>query len=122
MLMACVVSCSEESNDAAPKLVLKTALEALNEGNYDLYLQYADYGENVDSSQVEMLRDLLRQHQDWQSKSMGSLASINIVDVKMKNDSACTVFYQYVYDDSTKTQSLQKMVCKCGTWKLVLRN
>lgn len=119
--MACAVSCSEETNDAAPKLALKTALEALNDGNYDLYLQYSDYGSDEDSVQVELLKELLRQHQDWQAKNLGKLASIKVIDVKMKNDSVCTAYYQYVYEDSTRTLSSQKMVSNGGVWKLVLK-
>lgn len=120
--MACVVSCSEEDNDAAPKLALKTALDALNEGNYDLYLQYSDYGSDEDSLHVELLKELLRQHQDWQTKNLGKLATIKVTDVKMKNDSVCVAYYQYVFEDSTKTQSSQKMVRSGNLWKLVLKD
>lgn len=121
----CFMSCHEEKvvdPTDAPKETLLSALEALNAGDYDSYLKNVDMGEDMDTFHVFFMKQVLKQHHEWIVQEKDSISSVQIVDVKMKNDSLATVYYQYVFGDSTTEVSSQKMMRIDGAWKLRLRN
>lgn len=106
----------------APKEALQGALDALHEEDYDAYLQYVDWGMEMDSVQQSYMKMLLRQHQDWKRTERTAIVSIDVIDGKMNADSICTVYYQYTFADSTHEVVSQKMVRRGKDWKIRLRN
>ena len=120
LLSLCLMSCEEKERE--PEDVLKNALVALNEENYDAYLQRVDFGADMDSALVIYMKQALRQHLGWRRSERAAVVSIDVQDVKMQGDSVCTVYYQYTFADGTNEVSSQKMVRYGEDWKLRLRN
>lgn len=120
LFVLCLVSCEEQKHE--PEDTLKSALVALNEGNYDAYLQRVDFGAEMDSAQVRYMRAVLRHHLGWRRSECPAVVSIDVQDVIKQSDSVCTVYYQYTFADNTKEIGAQKMVRHGETWKLRLRN
>ena len=120
LFVLCLVSCEEQKHE--PEDTLKSALVALNEGNYDAYLQRVDFGADMDSAQMASMKDVLRQHLGWRRSERAAVVSIDIVDAKMQGDSISTVYYQYTFANNTTEVGSQKMVRYGEEWKLRLRN
>ena len=124
--MLCFIACEEEkvvNNPAdASKDAFLASLEALNKGDYDTYLKSVDMGQDMDTFQILVLKKALQQHHEWIVQVKDSISSVEVVDVKMKNDSTATIYCQYTFGDSTSEVSAQKMNRVCGVWKLRLRN
>ena len=118
------IACHDEMKDPSDeaKKTLKTALDALSNGDVDTYLSLADFGTDMDSVQEASMRKVLRFHVDKMRKMHADVASIDIIDAAMKGDTVCTVYYQYTYSDSVKEVASQKMLMSNGAWKLRLRN
>lgn len=106
----------------ASKAVLEEALEALQAGNYDVYLEHADFGVSLDSLQKASMKSVLRQHQEWKRAERAEVFAVEVIDVHLLNDSVCTAHYQYVFADSTKEVVSQKMVRRGEDWKIRVRN
>lgn len=123
-LMICLASCHDKITlpEDAPKEALKTALDALNSDDYNTYISCVDGGEMMDSIQSKIFIQILRQHQDWLTHEKGTVASVEMIDGKMRGDTVCTVYYQYTYSDSTKEVMSQKMIRREGVWKIRLRS
>lgn len=115
-----LVSCEEKERE--PEETLKVALEALNEENYDAYIQRVDFGSDMDSAQVSYMKAALRQHLGWRRSERAAVVSIDMLDVIKQGDSICTVYYQYTFADKTKEVGAQKMVRHGEKWKIRLRN
>ncbi|MBQ6965959.1 MAG: hypothetical protein IJP82_09790 [Bacteroidaceae bacterium] len=120
--LSCLVSCQEKTFEEAAKETLKGALEALNRDDYDAYLQYVDFGTEMDSAQEVFMRNVLKQHLGWQRAERAAVVSIDMIDAQMQSDSVYTVYYQYTFADSTKEVASQKMVRHGEKWKIRLRN
>lgn len=112
----------EESPKDKAKNTLKEALSTLQSGNVDGYMQYVDFGCEMDSVQLAVMQCLLKQHLDRQAQQKGTIVSIEAVDAQMLGDSVCTVFYQLAFADSTVEVVSQKMVRVGENWKIRLRN
>lgn len=117
------VSCgdSEPPIPAEHKAFLD-AYKALNEHDYDTYLEYVDMEDNEDSTYADLLKMVLNQHQEYQEKKKGSVTDIEIVDSKKESETACTVFYRLSFSGNASEVSSQKMVCVDGDWKIKVRN
>lgn len=122
LLVLCFVSCHELTPEEAAQQTLKEALEALNRDDHEAYLQCVDFGVEMDSTQTSYMKDLWRQHLGWRRAERAAVESIDMVDIKMQDDSICTVYYQYSYADGTKEVGAQKMVRHGEEWKIRLRN
>lgn len=124
LLVVCLTACHEKIvvPEDAPKEALLNALEALNRGDYDTYIDCVDYGTDMDSVQKSIMRDALRQHVGWRTARKSHVASVDIVDVEMNGDTVCTVFYRYTFADGTNEVAVQKMVLNDGVWKIRARN
>lgn len=120
--LLCMVSCHEPTPEEAAQMALKEALEALEKGEHDVYLQHVDFGKEMDSVQTAYMRNVLRQHVGWRRSERAVVLSIDMVDVKMQEDSVCTVYYQYSFADGTREVGVQKMVRHGNEWKVRLRN
>lgn len=108
--------------EEASKAVLEEALEALQAGDYDVYLEHVDFGVSLDSLQMASMKSVLLQHQEWKRAERAEVLAVEVIDVHLLNDSVCTAHYQYVFADSTKEVVSQKMV-RCGEdWKIRVRN
>lgn len=124
LLLFFVTAChlGPKSPEDAAKTVLEEALEALQAGDYDAYLENADFGVSLDSLQIVSVKNVLRQHQEWKRAERAEVLAVEVIDVHLLNDSVCTAHYQYVFADSTKEVVSQKMV-RCGEdWKIRVRN
>lgn len=119
-MLLCLASCEDKTRE--PAGALEIALEALNRGDYDTYLQWVDMGSEMDAAQKSMMRHALKQHLEWRRAERAAVASIDMIDTQMQGDTICTVYYQYTFADSTKEVASQKMVKHGETWKLRLRN
>ena len=106
----------------APKEALRNALEALNKGDYDTYINNVDYGVEMDSVKKSALRDAVRQHVGWRTARKASVVAIDMVDAEMDGDSVCMVFYRYTFADGTDEVAVQKMVRRGEEWKIRARN
>lgn len=113
--------------DAAPPMpaeqqVFLDAYHALDLHDYDAYLDFVDMEDNQDTAYVDLLKMVLNQHQEYQTKTKGSVTDVEIVDTKYEADSTCTIFYRLSFSNNASEVSSQKMVCKNGIWKVKLRN
>ncbi len=117
-----LVACHEPTSEEVAKATLKAALTALDEGNYDAYLQHVDLGMELDSARKSFMDSLLRQHVGWRRSERAAVVAIDMVDATMQGDSICTVYCQYTFADSTKEVLSQKMVKQGEAWKIRLRN
>lgn len=122
MLALCLVACHEKTTEEAVKESLKVAMEALERGDYDGYLQHVDFDGPMDSLQCAFMKDALRQHQEWKRTERPAVVSVNVIDVQLKGDSICTAYCQYAFADSTKEVVSHKMVRQGEEWKIRLRN
>lgn len=124
LLLLFVTACQSgpQSPEEAAKVVLEEALEALQTGNFDCYFEHADFGVTLDSLQIESLKNVLRQHQEWKRTECAEVLAVEVIDVHLLNDSVCTAHYQYVFADSTKEVVSQKMVRRGEDWKIRIRN
>ncbi|MBQ0023499.1 MAG: DUF4878 domain-containing protein [Prevotellaceae bacterium] len=124
MSLLTFTSCHDAITDSsdAPKQAMQGALDALKDGNMDMYFECLDFDSETDSVQMALMLDLLLQHREWQNAQHKAISSIDIVDCEMMGDTVCTVYYQFSYADGVKEVSSQKMVRKDGIWKLRLRN
>ena len=116
----CLMGCKEQERE--PEAVLMKALEALNEEDYDTYLQRVDFGAEMDSAQTAYMKAALRQHLGWRRAERPAVTSIDMLYGKMQGDSICIVYYQYTFADNTKEVGAQKMVLHGENWKIRLRN
>lgn len=117
-----VFGCNSKVDDPtfAPKQSLYEALKLLNSHDYDAYLDYVDV--DSDSTHIEILKQILNQHQTKQEQEKGELTDINVLSAKLTNDTVCTVFYQLLFSDGAKNVSSQKLVKVNDKWKVKLRN
>lgn len=106
----------------APKAAMNAALEALQAGDFDTYMTYVDYGADLDSAELQNMKDVLRRHEEWKQAEREHVVSTRVVDVKMQGDTVCTAYYQYVFADSCRETVSQKMVYRDGRWKIRIRN
>ena len=121
MLAVCAASCQSTPEETAMQ-TLQTALEELNAGNHDAYLQHVDFGTDMEAAQLTYMKDALRQHVGWRQSERAAITSIDMVKAQMQDDSVCTVYYQYSFADGVREVSAQKMVRHGGKWKIRLRN
>lgn len=124
LLVGCLMACHDKivAPEDEAKETLRSALEALGNGDYDAYMDCVDYGAAMTPEKRSVMRDVLRQHVGWRTERKGAVASIDIVDAEMDGDSACAVFYRYVYADGTEEMAMQEMVHRDGVWKLKARH
>ena len=115
-----LVSCEDKERE--PEDTLRVALEALNEENFDAYIQRVDFGSDMDSAQVSYMKAALRQHLGWRRSERPAVVSIDMLDAIKHGDSICTVYYQYTFAGNTKEVGAQKMVRHGEKWKIRLRN
>ena len=111
----------ELPEDQATSAFLK-AFSTLQGGDVEGYMQYVDFGGEMDSLQRSVLCRLLTQHQDLRVRQKGELLGIEAVDAQMQGDTVCTVFCQLTFADSTAELVSQKMVRVGEDWKVRLRN
>ena len=124
LFAVCLMACHDKivAPEDAPKEALMDALEALNRGDYDAYMSHVDYGVEMDTMRMTVMRNALRQHIDWCTARKSSVTSIDVVEVEMEGDTVCTVFYRYTYADGTDEVAVQKMVRRGEEWMLRARN
>ena len=124
LLVACLIACHQQVvyPEDAPRAAMDTALAALQAGDYDTYLSYVDYGEELDSIQLQNMKDVLRRHEEWKQAERERVVSAQVVDIQMQGDTVCTAYYQYVFADSCRETVAQKMVRRNGQWKVRIRN
>ncbi|MCH5175893.1 MAG: DUF4878 domain-containing protein [Prevotellaceae bacterium] len=124
LFAVCLMACHNKitAPEDAPKEALLNALEALNSGDYDTYMSHVDYGVEMDTVRLLVMRNALQQHIGWRTERKSSVASIDIVDADMEGDSICKVFYRYTYADGTDEVAVQKMVRRGEEWMLKARN
>ena len=124
LLVACCMACRQQIvyPEDAPKAAMNAALEALQAGDYDTYLSYVDYGTELDSLELQNMKDVLRRHEEWKRAERERVVSAQVVDIRMQGDTVCTAYYQYVFADSCRETVAQKMVCRNGRWKVRIRN
>jgi hypothetical protein len=104
------------------KATLRKALSTLHSGNVEGYMQYVDFGGEMDSVQRAMMLYVLKQHQDLRAQQKGTLIGIEAIDAEMQGDTVCTVFCQLTFADSTAELISQKMVRVGEDWKIRVRN
>lgn len=124
LTMLAVESCHKriEHPEDVARQTFVDAVEALGRGDYDAYLSYVDFGEELDSAALACMADVVRRHEEWKCAEREGLVGMEIVDVKMKSDTVCFIYYEHVFVDSCREVVSQKMVAKEGKWKLRVRN
>ena len=122
MVALSLAACHEPTQEEVVKTSLKVALEALERGDYDGYLQHVDIGAPMDSMQRAFMVDALRQHQEWKGMERSALVALDVVDLQQIGDSIYTAYCQYTFADSTKEVVSYKMVRYGEEWKIRLRN
>ena len=124
LFVVCLTACHEKivAPEDAPKEALRSALEALNRGDYDTYMSYVDYGVEMDSVRKSYMRNAISQHVGWRTARKASVVAIDMVDAEMEGDSVCTVFYRYTFAAGADEVAVQKMVLNDGEWKLKVRD
>ncbi len=122
LVALCLAACHESAPENVMKESLKAALEALERGDYERYLQHVDIGVPLDSVQRAFMLDALRQHQEWRGAERPSVVAVDVVDTQLQNDSICLAYCQYTFADSTKEVVGHKLVRHGDEWKIRLRN
>lgn len=118
-------SCNENKNAdpaEAPKKAFLEAMDYFISKDYDTYSQHLDYGVDMDSTQHTTMLSVLRQHQEWQETSKGSIDSCIAVGATLECDTVATVYYKLKFAGGTSEVSSQKMVRINGEWKIRVRN
>lgn len=122
-LSAFLVGCGGESTPQ--EVVAKSfgkAMDALNNHNFDEYINSVDYGCEMDSIQKDVLVKTYSQYLDRIQQNKGSLLKLEVIDVVFGSDTVCDVYYETLYSDSTTIPGCQKMVKVCDEWKIKARN
>lgn len=122
LVALCLAACHESAPEEVVKESLKAALEALERGDYEEYLQHVDMGAPMDSVQRAVMLDALRQHQEWKGAERPSVVAVDVVDAQFEDDSVCLAYCQYTFADSTKEVVWHKMIRHGDEWKIRLRN
>ena len=124
LIASFAISCRDTEVDPkdAPAKAMIDALQKLYAHDYDAYLSCAELDGEDDSVHMELYKQILAQHQEYQYSAKGNVVEFDVVDVKFSGDTVCTVLYQLAFPDSTKEISSQKMVRVGDDWKIKIRN
>jgi len=122
-LSAFLVGCGGESTpQEVVAKAFEKAMDALNNHNFDEYINSVDYGCEMDSIQKDVLVKTYSQYLDRIQQNKGSLLKLEVIDVVFGSDTVCDVYYETLYSDSTTIPGCQKMVKVGDEWKIKARN
>ncbi|MCR5314189.1 MAG: hypothetical protein K6E54_11215 [Bacteroidaceae bacterium] len=121
----CVLwACTSETRNSekAVRTAFSEAFKALEEQNYTLYLEKADFDCHMDSVQKSFMIMALKQHDERRFLRHGKVLNVQIQEIIFESDTLCNVTYEMFFADSTKGQYFLKMIIDEDEWKIRLRN
>ena len=93
------------------------AVKAQASGDVDRYLQYADFGEELDSLHVFLLHSMLARYKTAVD-SKGGVSDIVPKPCTPENDSLAYMGYTISYNDGTQEHKIAMLVKKDGSWRM----
>jgi len=116
LLLATLVSCGKSEETLLQETVTE-AVTALCEGDVDNYLQHTDFGSEVDSLHVSLLKAMLKRYVSAVERK-GGLEAISFTQCAKETDSVACVSYTVRYKDGTDEHKLASLVKKEGRWRM----
>jgi len=113
------ISC-EKSEEAQMQETVIEAVKAQSAGDVDRYLQYADFGEELDSLHVSLLHSMLNRHK-MVVDLKGGVTDIVPQPSTPENDSLAFMSYVVSYHDGTQEQKIATLVKKNGRWRMSVK-
>lgn len=113
------LSCGPSDEELMQEAVVN-AVTAISAGDTDRYLQYVDFGEEVDSLHVSLLRTMLARHKTIVD-SKGGVVEVSPLPSSLDNDSLVNMAYTIKYGDGTEERKVAPMVKKAGQWKVIVK-
>ena len=108
------------SDEELMQEALVNAVTALSAGDTDRYLQYADFGEEVDSLHVSLLQAMFARYKTVVD-SKGGVVEVSPQSSSLDNDSLANISYVIKYGDGTEERKVAPMVKKAGQWKVIVK-
>ena len=112
-------SCGPSDEELMRETVIN-AVTALSAGDTDRYLQYVDFGEEIDSLHVSLLRTMLARHK-MVVDSKDGVVEVSPQPSSLDNDSLANMSYTIKYGDGTEERKIAPMVKKAGQWKVIVK-
>ena len=119
LLLLLFVSCGKSEEAQMQETVIEV-VKAQSVGDVERYLQYADFGEELDSLHVCLLHSMLIRHKTVVDRK-GGVADIIPKPSTSENDSLAYMSYSVSYHDGTQEQKIATLVKKDGCWKVSVK-
>lgn len=119
LLLLFFVGCGK-SDEAQMQETVIEVVKAQAVGDVERYLQYADFGEELDSLHVCLLQSMLNRHKTVVDRK-GGVADVVPKSSTPVNDSLAYMSYSVSYHDGTQEQKIATLVKKDGCWKVSVK-
>ena len=119
LLLLFFVGCGK-SDEAQMQETVIEAVKAQSVGDVERYLQYADFGEELNSLHICLLQSMLIRHKTVVDRK-GGVADVVPKSSTPENDSLAFMSYSVSYHDGTQEQKIATLVKKDGCWKVSVK-